>query len=269
MSSIQSEESVFVMRDKTVLPMTLYGAFGNILKEKPIKLILGHGLGVKNPQLTGHTTDIWLSLTLEAVRQLDIACILYTARGHGNSTGWQDFAESNQRQFMWSQLQNDMMEVIEQVKGQGDRIFIGGSSMGAATALLTSMNSDKICGLILIRPPTAWETRLARQEVLVKQANKLFVSNPDGVYHHVLLASAMSDLPSLTDDVHMYKRIKCPVLILAHEGDESHPVSTATKLASVIGEHVQLYVASTADEAKVQFPVVISDFIRRVLTTFA
>lgn len=248
------------MPDKTILPMTAYGSITN---ESNVKLVLGHGLGVKNPKLTHHKADPWLNLALSAVGRLDITCVLYTARGHGESIGWQDSAESNPSQFIWSKMCFDMKIIMDYIGPPAERTIIGGSSMGAATALYTAMNTDKICGLILIRPPTAWETRLARRGVLIKQAQKLLDANPDARYHYVIQASAMSDLPNPTDDMEMYKRIKCPVLIFAIDGDDAHPVSTATVLASAIGDNVQLFVAETNDQAKHVFPNLIVDFINR------
>ena len=67
----------------------------------------------------------------------------------------------------------------------------------------------------------------------------------DGLRHHVLKASAHSDLPPLATlhEVSLAKKptlvmlsmqvLHIPVLILACEGDPNHPVSTATALSNM------------------------------------
>ena len=137
--------------------------------------------------------------------------------------------------------------------------ILSGSSMGAATALYGAINHpDRVLGLILVRPPTAWGKRMQRREKLIKIAESLD-ENPSEPFHLVIRAAAASDLPSPDTDVELYSRIKCPVLILAHKMDDSHPVSTAETLHRLIPQSM-LYIANDIPNAKSEWPSVIHEF---------
>ena len=50
-------------------------------------------------------------------------------------------------------------------------VIVGGSSMGSASALYASIQEPSlVSGLILMRPPTAWEERLNRKPQLMQAA---------------------------------------------------------------------------------------------------
>ena len=96
------------------------------------------------------------------------------------------------------------------------------SLLGSATALFSAIkHPERVRALIMVRPPTAWESRLARRPNLLNSAARL---DQSGSYHLVLRGAAYSDLPHLERDVDLYKKITCPVLILTIKGDGAHPV---------------------------------------------
>ena len=58
---------------------------------------------------------------------------------------------------------------------------------------------------------------------------------PGEKYHFVLQGAALADLPDIGREIEMYRKVRCPVLILTIEGDAAHPVSTAIALDNEIG----------------------------------
>jgi len=132
--------------------------------------------------------------------------------------------------------------------------------------MIKNGQQDKLAGLILVIPPTAWETRSgqARKYKLLALLNKLklvprflpklvkgkvipdvinkslpyteavlrryMASHNPEVYQPLLTGAAESDLPS-PDEL---KKIDVPCLILAWVEDESHPVSTARILRDTL-----------------------------------
>lgn len=98
--------------------------------------------GNKNPKVKSHINDEWLQVTHTHIHTLTYmhvhtfttlslmyfifhfmyqevlipgaelagkSYISYTARGHGNSTGWENSAEVNPEQFEWRSLGYDML----------------------------------------------------------------------------------------------------------------------------------------------------------------
>ena len=98
--------------------------------------------------------------------------VCYDARGHGNSHGWEVEAERDRDQFSWPHLGRDMARLASQY--DLDSVVVGGSSMGSASALYAALQQQEagvhIAGLLLVRPPTAWEERLARRPQLLQAA---------------------------------------------------------------------------------------------------
>lgn len=222
-------------------------------------VVLGHGLGVGNLKKRDHVSDRWIRLASEAcLRGEQVGVVSYTARGHGASTGWECTAGSDKEQFTWARLAGDMLDVANHFELPS--FVAGGSSMGSATALYTAIrNPDRVRGLVLMRPPTAWASRAARKQNLLSVAQDLQNKSQFGEQHHnVLLGAAKADLPPL--DSELYCRIQCPVLILAIAGDEAHPVSTAEGLAGVLAR-ASLHVAADVDNAAQSWPELISDFV--------
>jgi pimeloyl-ACP methyl ester carboxylesterase len=140
---------------------------------------------------------------------------------------------------------------------------LGGVSMGAGTALHAALIApERTRGLVLMAPPTAWDTRprqsriyrlLARlTEVVGLRPLRLFgeisvhvAGNPSlgrlqrsvvrglrtadaRAIRAAALGAALSDLPA----PERFEALDVPTLILAWKGDRSHPLSTARELAA-------------------------------------
>jgi 3-oxoadipate enol-lactonase len=237
--------------------------------EFPLVLILGHGLGTNGLRRRSHNRDKWIQMAWKAITEkdktdeLEVGVIAYTARGHGQSTGWEDSA-SDFFQFTWERLADDMLAIGDHF--HLDKFLVGGQSMGSATALYAAIKDpERVQGLILIRPPTAWHVRHARRGHLEEIANGSQERHPNEPNHNVFRGAAISDLPpvpssTLSDSFSVYSTITCPVLILCHEGDSAHPVETARTLARLI-PHAQLIVSETQEEALERWPHLLRKFI--------
>lgn len=232
-----------------------------------LRLILGHGLGAKNPAATGYDNDQWIKLVGENAIVSGLLPIIYTARGHKGSEGWQESAlQGDLDQFTWNRLSLDMFSLARDYF-RLDSFVVGGSSMGSATALFCVMNNPPhhFKGLVLIRPPTAWETRKARKKFLISSARKCQQRNEeaglvDDTAHLVLEGAANADLPRTNGDLSMtYDKILCPTLILAVRNDDAHPLETATQLHAVIAGS-EMHVADSLDQARANWPALIQAF---------
>ena len=141
-------------------------------KENELVCILGHGLG-QNPKnkthLDGGTSKIILSGLETSNLSFDV--ISYTARGHGECTGWQESAATDLGQFTWPNLAQDMIAVTN--KFLYKNVILGGSSMGAATSFYAAAaHPDRIKALLLTIPPTGWEQRVAVEKIFRKKQKK-------------------------------------------------------------------------------------------------
>jgi pimeloyl-ACP methyl ester carboxylesterase len=187
--------------------------------------------------------------------------VRYDARGHGNSDG-----SYNREDYCWDRMAADMLAVADSYIASGDeeRCLLGGISMGAATALEAARQQpEKVCGLVLALPPTAWETRSrqsaiyrrlawvsglfgaapyrlldllpipvredGRNQLALHTAKGLALANPLHV-QAALGGAALSDMPEPAQ----LGKLKVPTLILAWEDDTAHPVSTAEALADTL-----------------------------------
>ena len=234
-----------------------------------IGILIGHGLGPKNPKEKNHLNDKYVDMALNAINERDkvntsssIMTITYTARGHGSSTGWESTAASNPDQFTWIKLADDMVSLAS--KFHINKFIACGSSMGSATSLYAAINyPERVHAIIMMRPPTAWNDRLMRRKTLLSSANKCQEASIEGELHYLVIrGTAYSDLPSL-EDTETYGKIKCPLLILTVEGDDSHPVSTAEAIKSMI-PHAELYIAENDKKSKKTWPNLIKTFVEKV-----
>ena len=233
----------------------------------PLYMIAGHGLGPKNPKNRSHSNDSWVSLLSQATAAIVTAgttgcCISYTARGHGDSHGWEDTAETNPDQFTWRALSADMVAIADYY--QLPPFVAAGSSMGSATALFAAMQyPDRVRAVVVVRPPTAWHERLARRKFLLSSATKCKESDLASAekFHLVLAGAATADLPDPAVESGEYAAIRCPVLLLTIAGDDSHPVSTAEALHRVIPQST-LHIAATDKVAHTEWPEIIGAFLR-------
>lgn len=197
--------------------------------------------------------------------------VRYDARGHGESGDITDPAQGS-----WEELAIDQVELIDHLGF--DRVMIGGASMGTATALHSAlMLGDRVERLLLVIPPTAWESRQAQIDQYEQMASIVeakgieplvagaaatpppdpFTGDPDWTDRSaarlraadpVRLAALFrgaghADLPARDQ----LGAIRCPTLVLAWSGDPGHPVSTAEQLGELLSD-VEVSIASTFDE---------------------
>jgi 3-oxoadipate enol-lactonase len=199
--------------------------------------------------------------------------VRYDARGHGNSDGSYDPDD-----YCWHRMAADMLAVADSIAATSDfeRYILGGISMGCATALEAAVQQpDKVAGLVLVLPPTAWETRPRQSGVYRRLAwvsglfgaipyrllemlpipmrqdgrNQLTLHTMRGLANanplHVQAAlggAARSDLADLAT----LAQLQIPTLILAWEDDPSHPESTATTLAETLPDVRKIVVCHPA-----------------------
>lgn len=192
----------------------------------------------------------------------------YDARGHGESAFTDDPDD-----YAWSALAHDQLELCDAL--DINRAIGGGASMGAATALHVATTAPaRVRALVLMIPPTAWETRAAQAGVYGQMADvidaagvePLIVASADVAPPDPFLAdggwkerraetlrsadpvrlagvfrgATGADLP----DRDAVAAIECPTLILAWSGDPGHPVSSAEQLHDLI-DGSSMHVAST------------------------
>lgn len=222
----------------------------------------GHGLSSSRAEEdTAGLLGAW-PLPADEVRR-----VRYDARGHGESPGPADPAA-----YRWDELALDQLALADALGI--DRYVAAGASMGCATALHAAVLApERVEALVLAIPPTAWDTRPAQRALYEAGADlidaeglgafaevsaatpppKLFaglgldwgaqareraLALDGATFPSVLRGAAASDLPA-PDAV---ASITVPTLILAWTGDETHPVSTAERLAELL-PHAELHVA--------------------------
>jgi 3-oxoadipate enol-lactonase len=193
--------------------------------------------------------------------------IRYDASGHGATGGPLDAAA-----YEWTQLATDLTELVDDLGF--DRVSAGGASMGCATVLHAAVRApERFDRLVLVSPPTAWESRpeqAARYEqvaALVERRGKdaftravravppppIFSGEPsdpaadipEALFPFVFRGAAASDLPA-PDDV---RRITQPALVLAWDTDPGHPVTTAERLVELLPD-AALHVATTVEQIR-------------------
>jgi 3-oxoadipate enol-lactonase len=243
-------------------------------------LVWGHGL--MSDMEFGDETGLMTPTAADGVR-----VVLYDARGHGHSA-----ATLSDDDYTWSSLAEDMLGVLDALGVE--RAVLGGASMGTATALHAAVLApERVEGLVLAIPPTAWSGRrvqagiyragatvvtraglgpflamgraapapkiltgeLAHVHDAVFQAMERLDSN---VVPHILRGAGASDLPAKE----ALAQLTMPTLILAWSDDPGHPMSTATELAHLL-PRAELQVASHADDVR-RWPNLVAEFVRSV-----
>jgi pimeloyl-ACP methyl ester carboxylesterase len=188
----------------------------------------------------------------------DVKLVRYDARGHGKTQP--TFSPGD---YHWRNLALDMIEVADHLGI--DTFIAGGQSMGCATSIYAGLIAlERVKGLVLMNPPTAWETRSAQCEfyrrmamvggimgggvlatILGRDPSRLLPgwlvdAKGDEVFgvleglralkrrtiKHLFTGAARTDLPTRGD----IKNINIPALILGWTGDPTHPIETATEL---------------------------------------
>lgn len=232
--------------------------------ETGVPFVWGHGL------TSSRADEDVVPLIDSAVIARDREVLRYDARGHGLSSDLDQPADGG-----WAALARDQIALIDHLGWQ--HVVIGGASMGTGTALHAALElGDRLRGLVLVIPPTAWETRATAPEyeqmaVAVERGGTAviesvtratppadpFLDDPDWVERRANVIAAVgarrlaaslrsagtTDLP----DPDALATITAPTLILAWTGDSGHPVSTAERLDAVL-PNSSLVVSSTRAE---------------------
>lgn len=239
--------------------------------------LLGDERSIRTPFVWGHgltssraSEDEMALLDFQAI-SAGRPVLRYDARGHGESGPLVSPHEGD-----WAELALDQIALVDHV-GFGN-VVLGGASMGAATALHAAARlRDRLDGLVLMIPPTAWETRTAQADLYEQMANVVEQRGP-GLLIQAAAATPPPD-PFVDDDAWTLRRasalqaasparlaaafrgartadlptveeiatIGVPTLILAWSGDPGHPVSTAERLVELM-PRVDLTIASTRAE---------------------
>jgi 3-oxoadipate enol-lactonase len=212
-------------------------------------------------------------------------CIRYDARGHGRSRGTLEPAD-----YSWTGLASDMLGIADAL---GIKRFIaGGQSMGCATSVTAALAApQRIAGLVLATPPTAWETRAAqsviydflagtvekkgldelcalmqqrpllpqwlletRTKTLEKHMKSVKLMDP-GTLIQILRGAKLCNFPPREE----LKKLKAPALILAWVDDTTHPVSVAEDLHALLP--ASRLVVSTDIAGVNKWPKLIRDFV--------
>ena len=192
----------------------------------------------------------------------------YDARGHGGSDSTTEIDA-----YSWEALAHDQLALADAVGI--DRYVAAGASMGAATALHAALLApDRVRALVLVIPPTGWETRAAQTGLYAAMADLVEtgrhaellaasaeVPPPDPVADEPLWTGRFERKLAETDPLRLARvfrgagtadlpsheaiaTIAVPVLILAWTGDATHPLTTAARLQELMPQS-ELAVATT------------------------
>ncbi|MFT7650369.1 MAG: 3-oxoadipate enol-lactonase [Candidatus Poriferisodalaceae bacterium] len=227
------------------------------------KVIWGHGLSQSRAAEDESPIVDWSRIDARTTR--------YDARGHGFSSSTRD-----QDGYSWEALALDQLGLADALGV--DHYIAGGASMGCGTALYAAaLAPQRIDALVLVIPPTAWETRSAQASmwnttadvVLAKGVEPIIAAGADIAppdpfvgdvarkqrreaelrawdttrLAQVFRGATKANLP----DRDQIAAISVPTLILAWTGDPTHPVSTAEELHRLIAGS-ELHLASSSDE---------------------
>jgi 3-oxoadipate enol-lactonase len=245
-----------------------------------------------NVQIVGEGTPfIWghgLMSSIEGEDELDwfqwssfpknLKLVRYDARGHGRSQ-----PSYRPEDYHWFNLGQDMVAVADAI-GAG-KFIAGGDSMGCATAIYAALQApDRIGALVLVIPPTAWETRAAQGQLYKRFAliggllgggmlARLMSGNMERMLPawmvqaepeklrgmaqglralrartlwNLMRGAATTNLPPRQD----FKSLAdIPAMILAWVGDPTHPVASAEELHKLLPRS-SLFVAQGYEEFK-------------------
>ena len=138
--------------DDTVLPCEVIG------DPKDLQIVWSHGLGPTDPRAMHRESCESFPLIRDSVAAssdggLPFSAVLFDARGHGKSSGWEPMASCIQ-QFHWRSLAFDMLTVASHFRHLPARkhrgALLGGFSMGASTAIWAAhLCPTMVRGLVL------------------------------------------------------------------------------------------------------------------------
>jgi pimeloyl-ACP methyl ester carboxylesterase len=237
-------------------------AYEEVGQGRPV--VYAHGLTSSRANDPSFLLNDW-SPVVDSGRRL----IRYDARGHGESTGRPEPAD-----YTWPHLAGDLLAVLDHVAGPGP-VDAMGASMGCGTLIYAALQRPERFGrLVLVIPPTAWETRPASAEANIAIANLIesrgldyflettkdlppppaLADSPtplpppsvsERLFPSAMRGAAASDLP----DPETLRTLMQPTLILTWSGDQGHPVSTAEKLHELLPDSRLHISADAADVA--------------------
>lgn len=245
-----------------------------------------------NVQIKGEgTTFLWghgLSASIEAEDYLDwfqwgdfprtLRLVRYDARGHGKSQ-----LSKKPEDYHWENLGRDMVAIADAL---GAESFIaGGDSMGCATAIYAALLvPERVKALVLVIPPTAWETRAAQGKLWNRFAliglllggsgmANMMGKNIDRMLPGWMIENEPEKFEGVAKGMAAQKRAALwnifrgagstnlppreelkplegiPTQILAWTGDPTHPVSSAEELHRLIPGS-ELFIAQGYQEFK-------------------
>lgn len=204
--------------------------------------------------------------------------VRYDLRGHGESSG-----TTNVAAYSWRESGRDLLGLADALGIA--RFAGGGASTGCATLLEAAVEApERIDRLVLAVPPAGWEERgeqaeryqrhaaflrsqghdewvesmrSARPDILVAEPTvPPYVPRvPADWLPAVLRGAAASDLPP----PEKVAQLSQPALILAWDGDASHPLATAHRLAELL-PRADLYIARTVRQIH-DWPRLVAGFI--------
>lgn len=215
--------------------------------------------------------------------------VRYDARGHGKSEP--SFAPED---YHWRRLAEDMIAVADALGI--DQFVAGGQSMGCATTIYAGLIApERVKAMVLMNPPTAWETRAAqgdfyrelagvggqlggaklaavmsgdlsrlvpawlveaKEEEVRGMLEGLRPMKPETLLN-LFNGAALTDLPSREE----ISRIDIPALILGWTGDPTHPIETSIELENYLPQS-KLVIAESYPDLEL-WPGLIRDFVAK------
>jgi 3-oxoadipate enol-lactonase len=248
-----------------------------------IPFIWGHGL-MASMAMDDATRLFQMERPVEGER-----LVRYDARGHGGSQ-----VSENPDDYLWPNLARDMLALADTLGIE--RFIAGGQSMGSATALYAALAApERVKALVLVNPPTAWETRPAQAAIYERWAEAVEAKGLLGLFEQmqsqspspawlweweaqsgvadelakayaaldaralplIFRGAARTDLPPHE----AIRAVKAPALILAWSDDPGHPLSSAETLQELLPD-AHLEVAHNMDELA-EWPRRIQEFVGR------
>jgi 3-oxoadipate enol-lactonase len=199
---------------------------------------------------------------------VDRRVVRYDTRGQGRTP-----AADRDALHRWDALADELIALADAL--HIERFFAGGISMGAAITLHAALRDpSRFAGLVLLAPPTAWETRPAAIESYTQLAS---LDGPEAVARQVerdlerdipgelplplrfmvdelakadavalgrvLRAAAQSDLP----DRAALHGLAVPTLLLPWIDDPGHPLETAEQLDATLPHTRMVVLEGVAD----------------------
>jgi 3-oxoadipate enol-lactonase len=182
--------------------------------------------------------------------------VRWDTRGHGRTP-----PSERVEHHRWDELGGELLALADALGL--DAFVAGGISMGAALTLHAAVRApERVRAMLLLAPPTGWETRPAQnaryrelaalpgpREIADKVEQEIVPLFPDGVLppplqvmmagirgsppralERVLHGAAESDLPSRA----ALARLPIPTTVLAWGGDSGHPFETAESIVEAL-----------------------------------